>query len=176
MQDKDPRFVSLLYDNYADALYGIVLRIVKNESSAQDIMQDSFTKVWQKCATYNREKSKLFTWLLQIFRNTAIDFLRKNQRNSTENIQNNTDAVSKVSSFSTNPDIIDLGDHLNSIEEKYRKVLEALYLKGMTQAETSEFLSIPLGTVKSRLKIGMNNLRKIYGSLIIVFFLLIDLL
>ncbi len=172
MKEKDKKFVSLLYDHYAESLYGIVFRIVGNEEYAKDVMQESFIKVWKKVDNYDEQKARLFTWLLQIFRNTAIDHFRKIKKNNTRNVQNEFQNVHIESHHKTRPETIDLMDNLMRVEEKYRKVLVALYMQEMTQVEASEELEIPLGTVKSRLRIGLSSLRKIYQTLLLIILIL----
>jgi len=172
MKAKDKKFISLLYDHYADSLYGIVFRIVGNEEHAKDVMQDAFIKVWNKVEMYDQRKAKLFTWLLQIFRNTAIDHFRKIQKNNIRNVQNEFQNVHIESHLKTRPETVDLMDNLMRVEEKYRKVLLALYMQEMTQVEASEQLKIPLGTVKSRLRIGLSSLRKIYQTLLLIILIL----
>lgn len=168
MKSKDKKFVSLLYDNYSDALFGIVLRIVINEEAAKDVMQDSFIKVWKNVEYFNPKKAKLFTWLLQIFRNTAIDHLRKIKKTEDRNIQSDHTIVNMESNLKIVPELLDIRENLAAIESKYRKIIEAVYLIGMTQIEVSDHLEIPLGTVKSRLRLGLQSLRKIYGSILII--------
>ena len=73
MQAQDQRAFSLLYDNYSAALYGVILKIVRTEEIAADVMQDSFVKIWKNIENYNRIKGTLFTWMLNVARNTAID-------------------------------------------------------------------------------------------------------
>jgi len=74
--EEDERAVGLIYDNYADTLYGVAYKITKDDALAQDALQESFVKIWKKAASYDAKKAKLFTWLFRITRNTAIDKLR----------------------------------------------------------------------------------------------------
>ena len=79
LQADDPSAISDMYDKFADALYGVALKIVQDESAAQDVVQDAFTKIWKKRSSYDDQKAKLFTWILNITRNTAIDAYRSAQ-------------------------------------------------------------------------------------------------
>ncbi len=160
----DNKFVALLYDNYADSLYGIVLRILGDERTAKDVMQDSFTKVWKNAGTYDPEKAKLFTWLLTIFRNTAIDRLRAIRKKADRKIQTTDLYVYDNRQTVFNIDSLDIKKHLSGLDTKYVEVIEALFFRGLTQKEASESLQIPLGTVKTRLKIGLRMLRNIYDE------------
>lgn len=166
--------MSLLYEYYSNTLYGLVYRIIHDEEKAKDVMQESFMKVWKNIDKYDREKSKLFTWLLRIFRNTAIDELRRNKRfnENQRNISSPSDGG--TNDFAVNQDLMDISKHLSDIDIKYRHVIEKIYMHGFTQVETSEALSIPLGTVKSRLRIGLSALRRIYIPIMI--FLIIEMI
>lgn len=168
LQERDEKAISLLYDNYADTLYGVAYKVVKDEDLAQDIVQESFVKIWKKSDSYDPTKAKLFTWLFRITRNTAIDKLRSINTKSDKEIQIDVSDVYNLGEQSIRPEFIDVKENLDKIEPKYRIVLEALFFEGMTQQEASDELDIPLGTIKSRLKIGLREMRKIYGSFLLM--------
>ena len=119
-------------------------------------------KIWKKSDSYDSSKAKLFTWLFRITQNTAIDKLRSVNTKTDKEIQIDVSDVYNLGIESIKPELIDVRDHLDKIEDKYQVVLEALFFQGMTQQEASEELDIPLGTIKSRLKIGLRELKKIY--------------
>lgn len=162
--ERDERAISLLYDNYADTLFGVAIKVVKDPELAEDVLQESFVKIWKKSDTYDAAKAKLFTWLFRITRNTAIDKLRSVGSKLEKEIQIDVSDVYNLGESSIKPEQLDVKAHLNSIEPKYKVVLEALFFEGMTQQEASDELNIPLGTIKSRLKIGLREMRKIYGA------------
>nr|WP_299388462.1 RNA polymerase sigma factor [Allomuricauda sp.] len=164
LAEKDDKAISLLYDNYGDTLYGVAYKVVKDEDLAQDILQESFIKIWKKADTYDASKAKLFTWLFRITRNTAIDKLRSINNKSDKEVQIDVSDVYNLGVSGIRPEFMDVQENLDKIEPKYRIVLEALFFEGMTQQEASEELDIPLGTIKSRLKIGLRELGKIYGT------------
>ncbi|NDV44584.1 RNA polymerase sigma factor [Flagellimonas sediminis] len=164
LAEKDDRAISLLYENYSETLYGVAFKVVKDEDLAQDVLQESFIKIWKKADSYDASKAKLFTWLFRITRNTAIDKLRSVNNKADKEVQIDVSNVYKVGVKGIVPDHIDIQDNLDKIDPKYRIVLEALFFDGMTQQEASEELDIPLGTIKSRLKIGLRELGKIYGT------------
>ncbi|MEO0570448.1 MAG: RNA polymerase sigma factor [Bacteroidota bacterium] len=171
LKERDEKAISLLYDNYADTLFGVAYKVVKDEDLAQDIIQESFVKIWKKSDSYDPTKAKLFTWLFRITRNTAIDKLRSINTKSDKEIQIDVSDVYNLGEQSIRPEFIDVKENLGKLEPKYRIVLEALFFEGMTQQEASDELDIPLGTVKSRLKIGLREMRKIYGSVLLMFLL-----
>ncbi|MEC7263220.1 MAG: RNA polymerase sigma factor [Bacteroidota bacterium] len=164
LAEKDDRAISLLYENYSETLYGVAFKVVKDEDLAQDVLQESFIKIWKKADSYDASKAKLFTWLFRITRNTAIDKLRSINNKADKEVQIDVSNVYKVGVKGIVPDHMDIQDNLDKIDPKYRIVLEALFFDGMTQQEASEELDIPLGTIKSRLKIGLRELGKIYGT------------
>lgn len=163
LKERNDKAIALLYDNYGDTLLGVAKKVVRSDDIAQDVLQESFVKIWKKADSYDPSKAKLFTWLFRITRNTAIDKLRSINTKSNKEIQIDVSDVYTIGVESTKPELMDVQEHLDNIEEKYRIVLDALFFQGMTQQEASEELDIPLGTIKSRLKIGLRELRKIYG-------------
>ena len=162
LQQKDKQAISLLYEHYSDALFGVILKIVKRDEIAEDVLQESFIKIWKNSQSYDSKKAKLFTWLFRIVRNTSIDKLRSIANKSAKNVQIDTTNVYKITSKGLNEDVLDIKKHINTLEEKYQVVLQALFFEGITQQEASEELDIPLGTIKSRLKIALRELKKIY--------------
>jgi RNA polymerase sigma-70 factor (ECF subfamily) len=161
--ESNEKAVSLLYDHYSDTLFGIALKIVKDSDLAQDVLQESFVKIWQKGTTYDPAKAKLFTWLLRIVRNTAIDKMRSLGSKTNSEIQMDISDVYNLGSEEIRPEFLDIQQNLDKIDPRYKEVLEALFIQGMTQQEASETLNIPLGTIKSRLKIGLREMKKIYS-------------
>ena len=162
LEDGDKKALDLLYENYADSLYGVILKVVSNEELAQDALQETFVKVWKNSKKYDSKKAKLFTWLYRIAKNTAIDKLRSFNNRYEKEVQIDKSSVYILPTANLNQDVIDLKAHLARLDEKYQIVLKALFFEGMTQQEASDELEIPLGTIKSRLKIGLRELKKVY--------------
>lgn len=158
----DKKALNLLYENYAESLYGVILKVTSNEELAQDALQETFIKVWKNSKKYDSKKAKLFTWLYRIAKNTAIDKLRSFNNRFEKEVQIDKSNVYILPTASLNQDVIDLKEHVARLDEKYQIVLKALFFEGMTQQEASEELDIPLGTIKSRLKIGLRELKKVY--------------
>lgn len=160
----DEKGMSLLYDYYGETLFGIAFKVTNDEELAKDVLQESLIKVWKKIDKYDASKAKLFTWLFRITRNTAIDKIRSVNIKSEQEIQFDVSNVYTLGVDDIKPEHLDVQSHINTLDDKYQVVLEALFFKGMTQQEASEALDMPLGTVKSRLKIGLRELRKIYDA------------
>ncbi len=165
IKEGDTESFSIIYDKYSDALYGLILKIVKQDDLAQDILQECFVKIWEKINTYEKGKGSLFTWMLNICRNKSIDSLRKTQRTYKGNESMKND-LSRPTSLEINPDTIGLRDILNNLSDEKRIIVEYLYFKGYTQQETSDELNIPLGTVKTRSRTAILELKD-YFTLIL---------
>jgi RNA polymerase sigma-70 factor (ECF subfamily) len=153
---------SYLYDNYAPALYGIIVSIVPDSELANDVLQEVFVKIWKQVSTYDASKGRLFTWMMNIARNASIDMLRsKNYQRSKQNRELTETVYEKGGSTSTNVEQIGLRKLVNSLKEDYRILLELAYFEGLTQDEISKMLNMPLGTVKTRLRTALIQLREL---------------
>jgi len=161
LEQRDEQAMRLLYEHYSEVLYGISFQVLKNDAAAEDALQESFVKIWKYSHQYDAKKAKLFTWMLRIVRNTAIDHFRKIQKTKPKEVQIDNESVG-IKDNSFNADHIDVKDKMELLAIKNKEVLEALFFLGMTQREVSEYLNIPLGTVKSRLRIGLRDLGEIY--------------
>ncbi len=157
----DRKAFSYLYDHYAPALYGIILKIVKQEDIAEDILQDSFVKIWKNGSSYDLKKGTLFTWMLNICRNAAIDKTKSSHFRRQDIKQQVDKEISDHLNWSYTPKTEHIGvkSVINELDEKYREIIDLVYFQGFTQKEVQEHLNIPLGTVKSRLRIGLRELR-----------------
>jgi len=162
LSKRDEGAITLLYEYYSSSLYGVILKVTRNEEIAEDALQETFVKVWKNSHKYDPKKAKLFTWLFRIARNTAIDKLRSFNKKFHKEVQIDTSDVYILPTAKLNQDVIDLKTHVAHLEPKYQIILDALFFQGMTHQEASEELNIPLGTVKSRLKIGLRELKKVY--------------
>ena len=166
LQHQDKQVISLLYDQYSASLYGIILKIVRDEGIAKDVLQEVFVKIWKNGPKYNPSKGSLFTWMLNIARNTSIDKTRSANYRHNGKIQTMDATVYHNGSLKheQNTDTIGLKGIVNTLDEKYREIIELIYFNGYTQKEVEEHLGIPLGTVKSRVRIALRELRKQFGE------------
>lgn len=162
LQQKDKAAFSYLYDNYSAALYGIVLRVLnQDEETAQDVLQEAFVKIWKNVDNYDVAKGTLFTWMLNIARNTAIDKLRIIKRVSIQSIDDNVHSINDQHHTLSKEDDIGVKDVLNKLRPEYKAVIDMAYFGGYTQEEISEELKMPLGTVKTRTRAALIELRNI---------------
>lgn len=164
LQRQDRNALSKLYDMYSSALYGVVLRIVQSPELAQQVLQDTFLKVWRNSGSYDSSKGRLFTWLLNIARNTAIDATRTAHFRNQQKTEGTESLVSRPGNDAINPDHLGVREAVNALDEKYRTLIDLIYFKGYTQEEVAEETGIPIGTVKTRLRYAMNELRKVFGE------------
>ena len=163
LKNKDVAAFNLLYENYSAALYGIVSRIIPAEEIAQDLLQEVFVKIWKSIDHYDKSKGRLYTWMLNIARNSAIDYARSKQfklENKNQDIDNSVYEVNQQKSASFNPDFIGVKEEVIKLKEDYRVLIDMIYFKGYTQEETSKALNIPLGTIKTRVRAAIIELRK----------------
>lgn len=156
--------ITVLYDNYSAALFGVILRIADNKEAAEDILQEVFVKVWKNISAYDSAKGKLFTWLVNIARNAAIDSTRTknyNIKKQIRSIDNSVRSINRQYSVSTHIDHIGLRELTDKLKPEHKILIDKLYFEGYTQEEAAEELNMPLGTVKTRIRAAINQLREI---------------
>jgi RNA polymerase sigma-70 factor, ECF subfamily len=154
------------YDRFSPVLYGMALKMMKDESASEDVLQEAFICIWRKAANYNSQLSSPFTWAVMILRNKAIDRLRSRQR--VEKI-----AARAVEAFAHAPDTDELSAEqpffreqraivrsaLSQLSEEQRLVIELAFFSGLTHEEIAQQLLMPLGTVKTRIRRTLIQLR-----------------
>ena len=163
LKGRDDRAFAYLYDHYSGALNGIIMQILDNTELSNDVLQEVFINIWRKIESYDPSKGRLYTWMLNIARNASIDILRsKSYQNSRKNqsIPENVDGL-MTSSFKPNTDLIGLRKLLEKLKTEHRVLIELAYFKGYTHEEISEIEGIPLGTVKTRIRNALMQLRTI---------------
>ncbi|WP_276363648.1 sigma-70 family RNA polymerase sigma factor [Daejeonella sp. H1SJ63] len=166
IQNKDKIGAEALYDMYSSSLYGVIYRIVLHEEIAEDLLQETFIRIWNSFSSYDTSRGKLFTWMVNIARNIAIDKTRsKDFRNSskTENIENNVLSIEGNFQSEMNPETLGLKELVEKLKPDQKMVLDLVYYKGYTHVEVAEQLEIPLGTVKTRLRNAIITLRKVFN-------------
>ena len=157
---RDPSALSELYDHYDRLLFGLILSILKKREEAEDILQEVFTTIWQKAELYDLERGSVYTWIISLARNKAIDRLgskvykeQKKQSTSLDNEDVYHPLYSDNESPLENTILTDRAERvrnaLQQISEKQRMVLQVAYFNGMSQSEISDTHDIPLGTVKN---------------------------
>jgi len=162
LASNNKRAVELIYNNYSPALLGIILRIVNDQQLAEDVLQESLVKIWRNASSYNPGISRLFTWMVNICRNTAIDQVRsKGYRKASKIRGDETSVIGKTNSDeSIQPELIGVKDLVGKLKIEQRSLIELAYFKGYTHQELAEELNLPLGTVKTRIRKALMDLRQ----------------
>jgi len=170
LKQQDRAAIGELYSAYNKALYGVVLRIVQTPELAQQVMQDTFVKAWRNSASYDPSKGRLFTWLLNIARNTAIDATRTSYFQHSRKTDNLDNLIYKPSGNTLNPDHVGVREIVDTLDEKYKLLIDLVYFQGYTQEDAAEETGIPLGTIKTRLRYAISELRKVFTNVIVAIF------
>lgn len=159
MRRKDNGAFSYLYDHYAGALHGVVKQIVGDGELASDVLQEVFVNIWKKIDSYDASKGRLFTWMLNIARNAAIDKTRSRafQQGARQQALGDAEAVAYV----VRPGIDDYGlkKVLHKLKDEQRMLIDLSYYQGFTHDQIAKALNIPLGTVKTRIRSALTQLR-----------------
>ena len=162
LQQRNEQSFGYLYDNYSGALLGVVSAIVADQETARDVLQEVFVNIWRKIESYDPRKGRLFTWMINVARNAAIDKLRsRSYQDSLKNhsIQENVDT--NIAGASTLPQVGDVGlkKVLTRLKDEHKVLIDLSYFQGYTHEEISKLLDIPLGTVKTRIRSALTHLR-----------------
>ncbi len=166
LQSKDPTVLKTLYSMYSSSLYGVISRIITHTELAEDVLQETFVKIWQSASNYDNTKGRLFTWMMNIARNLSIDKLRsKDFKNSQKNqdIENNVSFVDEQNKVTFNPDTLGVKQLVDNLKPDLQVVLNLVYYKGFTHVEAAEKLDLPLGTVKTRIRLAILELRRSFN-------------
>ena len=164
LRKQDQTAFSYLYDNYAAALNGIILRMVEEPQLAEDILQEAFVKIWNNFNQYDTGKGRLFTWMINITRNLTIDMLRSKGYKKQKKISQDENSVSTYQdrNYSSEKfDTIGLRKQLQYLKPDQKVIIDLAYFNGYTQDEISKEMGIPLGTVKTRMRTAIIELRKL---------------
>ena len=162
----DQKAFAYLYDNYSQALFGVIYKIVNSHEDAEDVLQQAFIKIWNNFESYNESKGRLYTWIVTISRNLAFDFLRSKNVKFRNKIQSLTDFAHQLKSCNSadiENDFIGLDKMLSILNEEEQELINLAYIYGFTQVELASQLQIPLGTVKTKIR---NSLKKLRFSVI----------
>jgi RNA polymerase sigma-70 factor, ECF subfamily len=169
VRSKSERGFNILYDNYCGALYAVLIKMVRRSDISEDLLQDTFVKIWRYIETYDDTKGSLFTWMLNIAKNVAFDFLRSSS-NRNEMLNVNVDFISCQNDFvgglsieNTEFEFNDMKDNaLQQLNPLCAEVIDMIFFYGCTHEQTAEILNLPLGTVKTRARKGLAILRTLY--------------
>jgi RNA polymerase sigma factor (sigma-70 family) len=163
LRNREKIAIEALYDMYSSSLYGVISRIVIDTATAEDVLQDTFLKIWNSFASYSAEKGRLFTWMVNIARNLSIDKVRskdfKNQ-NKNQELENNVTFIDEQRNTVYKPELLGIKDLVETLKPEQKSILDLVYFKGYTHVEAADELGVPLGTIKTRLRMAIVQLRK----------------
>jgi len=155
----------LLYRNYKESIYGIILNIVKSENHAEEVLNDVFLKFFNNIKSYDSSKSRLFTWMARIARNAAIDKIRTvDFKSSARSYEISNPVAEKLQYQHEHIDHSAIASILQALDVDQKRMIEMVYLLGYTHQECSTELNIPLGTVKTNIRRGLLKLRSVMGN------------
>ncbi len=165
LRAKNDRAIELIFEHYSIAMMNKIRSVVKNEAIAEDVLQKVLVKIWEKGDTYDASKAGLYTWLIRICKNAAIDatrgkdYLRSMKSESVDNFVFNGEAIHQKSVQERNSGV---WESVGQLPDSQRSLIDMAYFQGYTQKEISHELNIPLGTVKTRMRKAISTLRRIF--------------
>jgi RNA polymerase sigma-70 factor (ECF subfamily) len=171
IQAEDPEALSELYDRYNGILKALILRVIHNEAEAEDLLQEIFMEIWNQAKNFSAQKGKPLGWMVTLARRRAIDGLRKKQAyaRAEERLQAETEQHPDAWMHNSTQEEVQFGDTrvlvrgvINSLPPPQQQAIELAFFRGMSQREIAADTNTPLGTVKTRLELG---LKKIYDGL-----------
>jgi RNA polymerase sigma-70 factor, ECF subfamily len=166
-QDRDA--FSRLYDRFSTVVFSLAIRMLKARSEAEDLLQEVFVQIWRQAQGYSAELGSPEAWIINIARSRAIDKMRSIRRMGRSFVLTDDPAGAQlgesIGSWTAGSEgRMAMNRALANLPETQRKVLELAYLDGMTQTEIADRLAEPLGTIKTRIRAGIQRLREIVSS------------
>jgi len=164
IRERNQKAFAYLYDNYSQALFGVIDSIINNQEESEDVLQNTFLKIWNNFDSYDTSKGRLYTWMLNIARNLAIDSTRSKHEKIKNKIQEATDFVYYKNNLyidDMSHETIGLKRIVDNLKESHREIIDLSYYQGYTQEEISKKLNIPLGTVKTNVRQALLILRSL---------------
>jgi RNA polymerase sigma-70 factor (ECF subfamily) len=154
----------LLYDRHAARVYGLALRMLGNAMTAEDVAQEAFLKIWTRASTFKADRGSLIAWILTITRRTALDRIRADARRSSPADPSDPESILLVlpdpRTSSSEARWRSLRLMMNDLPTEQQQVIELSFYNGLSHSQIAEHLKLPLGTVKTRLRLGMEKLRQ----------------
>ena len=169
VEASDAEAFATLYDRHSRAAFSLAFRMMGDRQAAEDLVQDTFLKVWRNASSYRAERGSVRTWVLSIVHNRGIDQLRSlaSRRRTQDKVEASAPRSQPSEAFAEtwrNSQRDQVREALNTLPPEQLKILELAYFSGYTHVEISELLSLPLGTVKGRMRLGLKKIRDFYES------------
>jgi RNA polymerase sigma-70 factor, ECF subfamily len=166
VERKDPAAFEMMYDRHGGAAYSLAYRIVGDRNTAEDVTQEAFLSLWRSRARYDRTRGSVRTWLLGVVRNRAIDVLRRDAGRAPsveldlERLPSPGPAAAPTDTEALRREAArEVRGALSTLPDEQLKVIELAYFGGLTHSEIAEFLGMPLGTVKGRMRLALEKIR-----------------
>jgi RNA polymerase sigma-70 factor (ECF subfamily) len=158
-----------LYDRHGRAAYSLAYRMMGEKQAAEDLVQEAFLRLWRGAAGYRAERGSVRTWILSIVHNRGIDYLRSNvsRRRTQERVEMTSQTSQPSEAFSEawrNTQREHVRHALSNLPQEQLRILELAYFSGYTHVEIAELLDLPLGTVKSRMRLGLQKVRTFFDN------------
>ena len=169
VEANDADAFATLYDRHSRSAFSLAYRMMGERQTAEDLAQDAFIKVWRNAASYRAERGSVRTWILSIVHNRGIDQLRStaSRRRTQDKIEASAPRSQPSEAFAEtwrNSQRDQVREALNTLPAEQLKILELAYFSGYTHVEISKLLSLPLGTVKGRMRLGLKKIRDYFDS------------
>jgi RNA polymerase sigma-70 factor (ECF subfamily) len=158
LSEGDQNALSVLYDKYSGALFGVIIRICRINHLAEDVLQETFIKIWENAGSYDPDKGRFYTWAYRIARNTSLNALR--DRGYLIQSEDLSVYKEKVDEEEDVPfDYARLDGSMSKLEKHHQKALELVYFQGLSHREAHKVMKVPLGTFKSYIRQALRDLR-----------------
>lgn len=169
LQRRDPKALAELYDRYGQVVFRLILRMVRDNGVAEDLVQETFLRVWNRIGGFDSERGAVGPWLLAVARNRAIDYLRSRSHRRESTIElNETEHPELFADLSTDAFNFDLVRQvkraLDQLDTQQRQAIELAYFEGMSQTEIAERMGQPLGTIKTWTRRAIQQMRAALGG------------
>ncbi len=174
LKQRDQQAMGELYDRYSRIAYALIYRIVKDNGIAEDLMQETFLRVWNRAVSFDSGKGSLGAWVMAVARNRAIDYLRSAENRMRESVYDLDASDNPVLFTSIDADLLNsdrarrLQQAFQSLNANQRMVIELAYYEGLSQTEMAERIKQPLGTVKTWCRTALLKLREELGEAVAV--------
>ena len=166
VQEGKPRAFELLYDRHGGAAFSLAYRMVGNRVTAEDITQEAFLSIWRSRLRYDQARGSVRTWVLGIVHNRAVDALRRNtvhdrRRDTLEGVEERHEAKERTDvEAARREEARSIRTALDTLPDEQRKTIELAYFGGFSHSQIAELLNEPIGTVKGRMRLGLDKMRR----------------
>lgn len=169
VESGDTEALAGLYDRHGRSAYSLAYRMMGDRQAAEDLVQDSFIKIWRSAKSYRAERGSVRTWILSITHNRGIDHIRStaSRRRTQDRVEMTAETTQQSEAFSEtwrNSQRSQVQQALKTLPDEQLKILELAYFSGYTHAEIAEMLDLPLGTVKGRMRLGMKKIKSFFDA------------